>query len=423
MDTLDLYNGNTDKNTALMINSAAIGAFIVLLYLFINPPIFADDIRLAHAPTPTVNINTEQIYNDIMNEISVETRTKNFNEKIRLKYPNSLIKTVTPGVKHIRLTKYYDGKPVKLNIVEIDRKLAADFEVKPALSSVNSNLKSRRTITTIAKNTNSIVAINGTFFKPQTGVPLGTLMIDGKMYTGPIYDRVAMGISDNGFEMARIQMNSTLKTGNKTIKIDNINQPRMLSTYVLAYTGEWGIQAPPSPKYGVQIAVKDNKVTAVSTQALTIPQDGYVIVGPASILKGISENQKAEISIGTTPNWNNVKHIISGGPYLVRNSEIYVDMTAQKLGAIGGKNPRSAIGYTADGDLIMVAADGREGSSVGMTLMQLASFMKSAGCTNAMNLDGGGSTVMYVNGQVVNNPAYKGGIAISNALVLSRKTN
>ena len=96
-------------------------------------------------------------------------------------------------------------------------------------------------------------------------------------------------------------------------------------------------------------------------------------------------------------------------------------MTAQKLNAIGGKNPRSAIGYTADNHLILVAVDGREGSSVGMTLMQLARFMKSIGCINAMNLDGGGSTVMYVDGAVVNRPQVKGGITLSNALVLSKK--
>ena len=57
-----------------------------------------------------------------------------------------------------------------------------------------------------------------------------------------------------------------------------------------------------------------------------------------------------------------------------------------------------------------------------MTLMQLARFMKEVGCVNEINLDGGGSTVMYVNGQVVNHPVYKGGIALSNALVLSKKT-
>jgi len=94
-------------------------------------------------------------------------------------------------------------------------------------------------------------------------------------------------------------------------------------------------------------------------------------------------------------------------------------MTAQKLGSIGGRNPRSAIGYTAENNLIFVAVDGREGSSIGMTLMELGGFMKSIGCVNAMNLDGGGSTVMYVNGSVVNNPHQKGGIPLSNAIVLS----
>ena len=95
-------------------------------------------------------------------------------------------------------------------------------------------------------------------------------------------------------------------------------------------------------------------------------------------------------------------------------------MTAQKLGAIGGRNPRTAIGYTADNNLVLVAVDGREGSSIGMTLNELARFMQSIGCVGAINLDGGGSTVMYVNGSVVNNPHQRGGIPLSNAIVLSK---
>lgn len=97
-------------------------------------------------------------------------------------------------------------------------------------------------------------------------------------------------------------------------------------------------------------------------------------------------------------------------------------MTEQKLGAIGGRNPRTAIGYTEDGNLIMVAVDGREGASIGMTLRELAGFLQSIGCVNAMNLDGGGSTVMYVNGKVVNMPKVKGGIALSNALTIDLKS-
>lgn len=423
MDTLDLYTGNIKSTTALVTDLTILGVCIILLPLLFNPPILANDIKIVHAPTPVISIDKGKIYNDIMNEISPEVRKQNFDKKIQEKYPNSSIRTITNGVKHVKMVRYYDGKPVRINLVEIDRKLANNFEIKPALSSTSYGLHSRRTITTIAKNTDSIVALNGTFFKPQTGVPLGTLMIDGKLYTGPVFDRVAMGITDNGFEMGRVQMNSSLKVAEKTIKIDNINQPRMLSTHVLAYTSEWGKIAPTSPKYGMQVAIKEGKVLKVSANPLNIPENGYVLVGPQNVLKAVYGQEKAELNFGITPEWKNVNHIISGGPYLVKNGETYVDMTAQKLGSIGGKNPRSAIGYTADGNLIMVAVDGREGSSVGMTLMQLANFMKKAGCINAMNLDGGGSTVMYVNGQVVNNPTFKGGIAISNALVLSKKTS
>ena len=70
----------------------------------------------------------------------------------------------------------------------------------------------------------------------------------------------------------------------------------------------------------------------------------------------------------------------------------------------------------------MVVIDGREGASVGMTLRELATFMKTIGCVNAMNLDGGGSTVMYVNGKVTNMPRVKGGIALSNALTVNLKS-
>jgi exopolysaccharide biosynthesis protein len=146
-----------------------------------------------------------------------------------------------------------------------------------------------------------------------------------------------------------------------------------------------------------------------------------VLVGPKEQLGKLFGAETVDIEFSTNPKWENVRHIISGGPYLVKNGEVFVDMTAQKLNAIGGRNPRTAIGYTRDNDLILIAVDGREGSSVGMTLSELGYLMKSLGCVNAINLDGGGSTVMYVNGQIVNRPAQPGGIALSNALVIAKK--
>ena len=422
MDTLDLYTENNYSTAKFSNQLLIVGGLVLLLPFIFNNPIMADDITVAHAPVPVIKVESNKIYQQMMDDISDESKIQKFNDSVKRKYPGALIKDIDTGIKHIKLTKYYDGKPVRINIVEIDNSIAKKYELRPALSSNTDNLHSKRTITTIAKNTNSIAAVNGTFFKPQTGVPLGTLMIDNKIYTGPIYNRVALGIFDGKYETARVELNAKLNMGNYSIKIDNINQPRMLSSYTLAYTREWGAKAPVSPKYGYQIAIKDNKIVNSSSNPLDIPEGGYVIVAPYRALQPfLASKNNISVDIKTNPEWKDVKHIISGGPYLVKDSNVYVDINAQKLSAIGGKNPRTAIGYTKNNTLIMVVVDGRENQSVGMTLVQLANFMKSVGCTNAINLDGGGSTVMYVNGQVVNNPAFKGGIAISNALVIARK--
>lgn len=373
----------------------------------------SDEVRVASAAVQKMNVSVGR---QIMEEISPELKEEKFNKSVRDKYPKAAINDVKRGVKHIKITKYFSGRPVRINIVEADLKLA-NLVIKPELAS--EKLNSRRSIKNIAKKSSSLVALNGTYFKPQTGVPIGTLMIDGKLITGPMYDRVALGVFDDGFDIARVSLDAKVKSDGKIIKIDNVNQQRTLSTHVLLYTPEWGTTAPRSPKYGYQIAVSDGRIVSTSTAALQIPADGYVIVGPKSILSAYETGKKIKLNIKTLPEWKNVKHIISGGPYLVKDGSVFVDVTAQKLHAITGRNPRSAIGYTADNRLILVAVDGREGASVGLTLSELAGFMKSIGCTNAINLDGGGSTVMYVNGNIVNNPKVHGGIPLSNAVVLS----
>ena len=395
-------------------------SILVALLCFQGVSIYASDVYIAKKSVPDNDLSPQVVKEKIFTDFSPEIRKQKFDERIKQKYPKTLIYDVADGVKHIKLTKYYSGRPVKINVVEVDLKLTKNLMLKPVLSS-GETLKSRRTISNIAKNTNAVVALNGTYFKPQSGVPLGTLMVDKKLYTGPIFDRVALGIFDDGFDLARVQLNASVSAKNVNVKIDNINQPRMLSTYVIAYTNEWGKFSPSSPKYGTQISIdKDGNILGASANSMEIPQNGYVIVGPRSILKSFWGVKNVKVSISTIPEWNDVRHIISGGPYLVKDGEVFVDMTAQKLGAIGGRNPRSAVGFTEDNILILVAVDGREGSSIGMTLMELANFMRSLGCVGAMNLDGGGSTVMYINGQIVNSPQVKGGIPLSNAIVLSK---
>ncbi|MBR1776696.1 phosphodiester glycosidase family protein [bacterium] len=404
MDTLILQRPRYEKAAT---SAAGIGIAICLLFTQ-NLWISAKDITGVTGLSPTINYLRDR--QKIQEQI--------FEQEILSKYKNQSVAEVEKGVKHVRMTKYYGQKPVRINIVEISRNVNDSLEIEPAIAS--KTLASRSKITNIADRENAIVAINGGYFKPQTGTPLGTLMINKKVYTGPIYDRVAMGIFDNGYEMARVQLRAEVKTNIGGLKIDNVNQPRMLSVHTIAYTPDWGVSSPDSPKYGMQIVVADGKIVKTSYESSVIPHNGFVLVGPESKLKTIAGAKHLTLDLNINPEWKGVNHIISGGPYLVKNGEIYVDMTEQKLTAIGGRNPRTAIGYTRDGNLIMLTADGREGASIGLTLNELAVLMKELGCINAMNLDGGGSTVMFVNGQVVNKPAVQGGIPLSHTLMVRK---
>ena len=382
-----------------------------------NSLVFADNIRIVNGIVSPPLVNQIQIERNLDKITLEENNEVEFDNYINKKYAGCRIYNVSKGIKHIKLVRYYQGRPVKLNIIEADMNVNPKIKIEPVLASAT--LSHKASITAMAKRNNSLVAVNGAFFLPQTGCPLGTMMVDKKLYTGPVFNRVAMGIFDNGFKMDRVKLNATLKCGWNEIKIDNINQPRMSVAYTLCYTSDWGKMSPVSPKNGMQVVVSDGKVISITKERSPIPLNGFVLVGPATRLSSLQINDKVSMSVKTSPEWENVNHIISGGPYLVKNGEVFVDVQEQKLLAIGGRNPRTAIGYTKDNRFIMITADGREGSSIGLTLKELAVYMQSLGCVNAMNLDGGGSTVMYVNGLIANKPPVSGGIALSNALTIS----
>ena len=406
MDTLILQRPQLEKTAT---SAAGIGIAICLL-LFPNSFLSAKDVNIENITGSSPNINYI-----LENQKNIETA---FEQEIINKYQNSKIVEVEKGVKHVRMIRFYENRPVRINVIELSQGVNDGLVIEPSIAS--NTLANRSKIGKIAERENAIVAINGGYFKPQTGVPLGTLMINKKIYTGPVYDRVAMGIFDKSYDMARVQLKASVETNIGGLKIDNINQPRMLSVHTIIYTKDWGETSPPCPRYGKQIVVEAGKIVRVSYGPNKIPQNGFVIVGAEKNINKIINAKRVRLDIKFSPEWKDVNHIISGGPYLIKNGEIYVDMTAQKLASIGGRNPRTAIGYTKDNHLIMLTADGREGASIGLTLMELANLMKEFGCINAMNLDGGGSTVMYVNGQVVNKPVVSGGIPLSHTLTVKK---
>lgn len=91
------------------------------------------------------------------------------------------------------------------------------------------------------------------------------------------------------------------------------------------------------------------------------------------------------------------------GPSLVENSSITVGVN-DEVGKAMASNPRTAIGMIDTNHFVFVVSDGRTSESSGLSLYQLAQFMQKLGVKTAYNLDGGGSSTMYFNGQVINNP-------------------
>ncbi len=116
---------------------------------------------------------------------------------------------------------------------------------------------------------------------------------------------------------------------------------------------------------------------------------------------------------------------VGGGPVLIQNAEIKITNNEEiKFAgkAIDDKHPRSAMGYTAAGQLIFLVVEGRfPGKAEGATLKQLAQMLKEIGCTEALNLDGGGSSCLLINGKQTIQPSDKEGQRAVPAVFIVRK--
>lgn len=128
-----------------------------------------------------------------------------------------------------------------------------------------------------------------------------------------------------------------------------------------------------------------------SNEALVIDKEGNLSV--------VSESEVSMQSLSSNGTWQ----VLSFGPGLVENGKIAVTSSSE-VGQAKTSNPRTAIGQVSELHYIVIVSDGRTSESQGLSLLQLAQELKDRGCTTAYNLDGGGSSTMYFNGEVVNNP-------------------
>lgn len=113
-----------------------------------------------------------------------------------------------------------------------------------------------------------------------------------------------------------------------------------------------------------------------------------------------------------TDNFIKAEDIVAGVPQLIKNGKIDITWQQEKAAKAFAENrhPRTAVAKLKNGKFLMVAVDGRQpGVSVGMSLQELAEMLLEMGAVDAMNLDGGGSTTMFLKDKVVNHPSDKEG--------------
>jgi exopolysaccharide biosynthesis protein len=118
---------------------------------------------------------------------------------------------------------------------------------------------------------------------------------------------------------------------------------------------------------------------------------------------------------------------VGGWPRLVANGRSIADSVDRLEGTFPRfsvtRHPRTALGFSADSStLYLITVDGRSESSSGMSLAELASLMQSLGVAQGLNLDGGGSTTLVLNGRVVNHPSDSSGErTVGNILYITRR--
>jgi hypothetical protein len=336
---------------------------------------------------------------------------------------------ISPGVQHTSFVERLPSGPARVNVLEIDPQNQA-VDITPALAANRMGAKSN--VASMVSGNQAIAGINGSFFKQDVGIPLGILIINQELISGPIYDRVALGLTPtNEMVMDRIRLGGeVILPDQRKVSIHTINQPRVKTDQTVVYTTRWGKIAPKVPRNGLQILLRNDRVAAVSqSEPLPIPKDGFVLSGPASVemlaLSNVGPQLPISLNIYTLPDWSGMKHALGGGPWLVKGGHIYVDLQAEHFTAssLGNREPRSAVGITPTGKMLLVTVDGRQkGISVGMTIDELAHLMKKLGAVNAMNLDGGSSTQMSVFGKTVNTPS-AGSVGVSNSLLIKHSVD
>ncbi|MFF7468929.1 phosphodiester glycosidase family protein [Streptomyces sp. NPDC008092] len=314
------------------------------------------------------------------------------------------------------------------------------------------NAADREKTSTVAARLGSLIGVNGGFFVTSDadgvqGTSAGLSVVRGELQSMAAGSRAALILADGGrhVRVADLSTTVTVRSGSAVHAVQGINRvpgkvrncgrpgavptelPRQDLTCSLAddlvrFTSEFGAPLPTGP--GVQVVLdQDGVVLSQGDRGGSVPAGGSVLQGTGTSAAWLAEHaapgrrlelrESVRDTSGRQVRLGPDDSIVSAAPTLVEDGRVHIDAategTLDPLDLSFGfawsnvRQPRTLAGVDGRGRLLLVTVDGRQpGVSEGFTLAEAARFMRSLGAVQALNLDGGGSTAMAVDGSLVN---------------------
>ncbi len=295
-------------------------------------------------------------------------------------------------------------------------------KIRPLLSNPPTD-KGTAPLLQTAEVSGTAAAINAGFFNRINRLALGAIRRENKWLSGPILNRGAIAWNDLGeFVINRLTLQETLITpANQRLPVSHLNSAYVQSG-IGRYNPDWGATYTPLSENEIVVTVAGDSLPdsfasrvvsqspggAAGTTTFPIPANGYILAlrTDFSPVPELSSGTLLRLETNTIPaDFNRFPYILGGGPVLVQNSQVVLDAKAEGFSDAYVRQTaiRSAIGRTAAGNLLIVAVHNRAGGA-GPTFAELAQILQQMGAVEALNLDGGSSTSLYLGGSLLDRP-------------------
>ncbi len=358
-------------------------------------------------------------------------------------YQNYSSIQVGPGIVH---KKYIEPNvPWTINVLEIDLTNSNNtiISVKgddniighERLSSMSSRYDSP---------TQQVVGVINADFFDGNGTPINNHIVDGEFVktenvdaSNPVYWSNISFDFENLATINRTIFNGTIFTDSIIDTIDNINFSRNTDKLILynhffgntTNTNEWGTEILLSNinkwyANDTVFCVVDSIKNLVGN--MSIPSDKIVLSGHGEssdfLMNNLSLGDTVKIFLGLESLPKKIKALVGGYPKIVKNGNNYAYAGFAEEGGTNSfataRHPRTGVGISADSTkLFLITVDGRQEISDGMNLSEFANFMVELGIETGINLDGGGSTEMFVRNKIVNSPSDGWERSVANSLM------